>query len=304
MANASNVLHYLDTLLKTGSFTKTARNLYISQPYLTQTFKRIEKDLGVELINRDSRPIRLTEAGELYYRHLKKMEFEQDDFRKKLYPLTITNGLMLQIGILGTLGSDLLPKFLPDFIERFPKIKVELSEDSEENNERKTISGNLDFFIGQNSELLSRTLISHSTKRMGYYAIIPASSKLYQKNQFILNEDQFDLSLFLQEKLVLTAKNSPVRRNINYLFEKYQIVPQIVLETQNLLSTFNLAKSGLGNTIIPENLMDTEQVKKSYNIFPLSKELISFNFFIAHRTERVLSASDNVLIALFLERIT
>lgn len=55
MNDPETVLHYLDVLLKESNFTKAARELYISQPYLTQTLKRIEKKLGVQILNRSTR---------------------------------------------------------------------------------------------------------------------------------------------------------------------------------------------------------------------------------------------------------
>lgn len=44
MNDPEALLHYLDVLLKESNFTKAARELYISQPYLTQLIKRIEKN--------------------------------------------------------------------------------------------------------------------------------------------------------------------------------------------------------------------------------------------------------------------
>lgn len=43
MNNPETLLHYIDTLLRTSNFTQAAKELYISQPYLTQLIKRIEK---------------------------------------------------------------------------------------------------------------------------------------------------------------------------------------------------------------------------------------------------------------------
>ena len=47
MNDPEALLHYLDVLLKENNFTKAARELYISQPYLTQLIKRIEKPRNI-----------------------------------------------------------------------------------------------------------------------------------------------------------------------------------------------------------------------------------------------------------------
>jgi len=50
--NSLNMLQYIDVLLKHGNYTKAAKNLYISQSYLTQTIKKVENQIGIEIINR------------------------------------------------------------------------------------------------------------------------------------------------------------------------------------------------------------------------------------------------------------
>ena len=52
MKDPEILIHYLDVLLKESKFTRAARELYISQPYLTQLIKRIERKLGTKILNR------------------------------------------------------------------------------------------------------------------------------------------------------------------------------------------------------------------------------------------------------------
>lgn len=63
-------LHYLTTLLRTGNYTVAARELYTSQPYLTQIIQRLERDLQLRLVNRSGRQLALTEAGQIYLAYL------------------------------------------------------------------------------------------------------------------------------------------------------------------------------------------------------------------------------------------
>jgi Transcriptional regulator len=78
-----NMLRFLDTLLKHGNYTKAAKDLYISQPYLTQTIQSAEKELGIEIINRKSSPLQLTDAGRIYYQYLNSLETEKAIFKNK-----------------------------------------------------------------------------------------------------------------------------------------------------------------------------------------------------------------------------
>ena len=107
--NSLSMLQYIDVLLKHGNYTKAAQNLYISQSYLTQTIKKIENELGIEIINRQSTPLQLTEAGKIYYQYLTSLVNEQEQFKRKIKKYTDTDYNVIQIGVLPSLGTYLLP---------------------------------------------------------------------------------------------------------------------------------------------------------------------------------------------------
>ena len=58
-------LSYFLELVKTGSFTITAENMYISQSSLSKQIKALEDELGLPLFNRTTRRLELTAAGDL-----------------------------------------------------------------------------------------------------------------------------------------------------------------------------------------------------------------------------------------------
>ena len=56
-----------------GTITKAANVLHVSQPSLTQYLNRLESDLGVKLLNRDTTPISLTQAGTVYLEYVRSV---------------------------------------------------------------------------------------------------------------------------------------------------------------------------------------------------------------------------------------
>jgi len=148
-----NMLLYLDMLLKHGNYTKAAKDLYISQPYLTQTIKSAEKELGIEIVNRQSSPLQLTDAGRVYYQYLNTLETEKSNFEKQIVKYSSPENTVIRIGVLSSLGTYLLPLFLKDYLSHNPKVKIELHEDIPEINEKKVLNNEIDFLIGQNPKL-------------------------------------------------------------------------------------------------------------------------------------------------------
>src|SRR3569623_346309 len=66
-------------VVETGSFSKTAREFATTQPTVTRQVADIESRLGVRLLNRNTRGVKLTEAGALYYDKCKSILRETDE---------------------------------------------------------------------------------------------------------------------------------------------------------------------------------------------------------------------------------
>jgi DNA-binding transcriptional LysR family regulator len=297
-----NMLQYLDMLLKHGNYTKAAKDLYISQPYLTQTIKKVELELGIDIINRHSSPLQLTEAGKVYYQYLRSLETEQDQFRKKLSSYAPQSQTVIRVGILSSLGTYLLPLFLPTFMQSHPQINIQLIEAMPEENEEKILAKELDFFIGQNPETISPNLTIYNRGPHGYYAVIPKRSPLYKKNKVLLKSNALSLKQLLQEPLILTTRGSAIRRQIDYLLQKHKIQPAILLESNNIFTVLELAKQDLGITFIPESV----QVSKTdgqYNLYPMPLELLSLDYFIAHSSEETLMSAEKEFVDCFLQQV-
>jgi len=62
-------LRYFIAIAETGSFSKAAKKLYISQPALSQQISKLEEQVGVNLIERNTRSVQLTAAGRDFYLH-------------------------------------------------------------------------------------------------------------------------------------------------------------------------------------------------------------------------------------------
>ena len=293
------MLQYLDMLLKHGNYTKAAKVLYISQPYLTQTIKKVEQELGIEIINRQVTPLQLTEAGTIYYQYLSSLETTQDQFRKRLAKYTKTDQTILRIGVLPSLGRYLLPLFLTPYLEHHPEVTIDLHEDLPGKNEQRLLTGELDFLIGQNPETLPASMTIYPAGNHGYEAIIPPSSRLYQDGQRELVPESISLKELLSEELVLTTRGSAIRRQLDYLFQKYHLTPKIALESADIFTVVELAKNDLGVTFVPESVRVT--LDKPFNLYPLPLEALSLAYYIAHPGNKTLLPAETELIQCFLE---
>lgn len=296
---SQDILYYIDTLLKYSNYSKAAKALYISQPYLTKVIKKVEHELNCELITRNKLPYRLTEQGKIYYQYLTSMENNYAKLIREITYVSDMDNQVLRIGILPSLGSYLTPLFLPEFLALHPTYKINLLEDLPEKNEKLLQNNELDFWIGQNSGSISPNLNAVSWGKHSYRAIIPRCCELYQQDVAIIPEGSIDIREILSQKLILTSKGSAIRKQIDQLLSVHKIQPAILLESNDIYTVLKLAKRNLGLTIIPESI-HIKACPSEYNIYPIPIEMMSLDYFIAYQSDRTLTSVDHDLINAFL----
>ena len=111
---------YILTVFKEGSFTKAAEKLFVSQPSLSASVKRIEDKIGAPVFDRSSTPITLTEIGQEYVQYAQEIENKEKDFTR--YVSDHTNLLKGKIRIGGSsfFSSFMLPKMISKFNKKHP----------------------------------------------------------------------------------------------------------------------------------------------------------------------------------------
>ncbi|OOM68244.1 LysR family transcriptional regulator [Clostridium sp. BL-8] len=296
---SQDILYYIDAILKYSNYGKAAKSLYISQPHLTQSIKRIESQLNCELISRNKLPYRLTEQGKIYYQYLTSIENNYARLIREISAVSDIDSKVIKIGVLPSLGTYLFPLFLPKFLDIHPNCRIELSEALPEKNEKLILNGELDFWLGQNSRNISPNLNSITWGRHGYRAIIPRSSDLYQKDVAIIPEGTIDITKILSQKLILTSKGSAIRKQIDQLLSIYKVEPKIIMESTEINTVRNLAASNLGLTFIPESVY-VKECPSEYNIYQIPIDELSLDYFIAYHSEKKLTDIDKDLIDAFL----
>ncbi len=122
-------LAYLETfatVIEKGSFTAAAEALGLSKPAVSKQVAQLESDLGVRLLNRTTRRLHLTEAGEVFYDHCQRVVAQARDARLAVAPLQHEPRGTLRVTAPQCLAISLLPNLIPRFQERFPAVHLEI----------------------------------------------------------------------------------------------------------------------------------------------------------------------------------
>ncbi|MDO5684340.1 MAG: LysR substrate-binding domain-containing protein [Propionibacteriaceae bacterium] len=121
-------LEYLVALDEHRHFGRAAAACFVSQPTLSTQVRKLETELGVQLIERGARQVLFTTAGDEVVRRARHILSEAEDIRDISRQLNSPHTGTLRLGIFPTLGPYLLPHAVPKLGEVFPDLEVLLTE--------------------------------------------------------------------------------------------------------------------------------------------------------------------------------
>jgi DNA-binding transcriptional LysR family regulator len=113
-------------VVETGSFSKAAQALGIGQPAVTKHIASIERDLGVRLLNRNTRGVSVTEIGALYYERCQKILQEIDELESFVEQQKTRLEGVLRISASVSFGHKVISPLLIGFAEHNSDIRVDL----------------------------------------------------------------------------------------------------------------------------------------------------------------------------------
>lgn len=113
-------------VVETNGFTAAARSLGLSKAAVSKQVARLEDRLGVRLLNRSTRRLGLTEAGRDFYERAQRILIEIDEAEQAASSRQVNPRGVLRVNAPVTYGISHLVPVLPDFMRRYPEIRVDL----------------------------------------------------------------------------------------------------------------------------------------------------------------------------------
>lgn len=119
-------LHFFVLLVKMKSLTATARELNLTPSAVTKRLGKLEQRLGVKLVNRTTRSLALTNEGELYYEHAKRIIDEIGSLESLLSSRSSTPSGLLRVNAPMGFGRNYIAPVLSEFASQYPEVDVQL----------------------------------------------------------------------------------------------------------------------------------------------------------------------------------
>jgi len=256
--------HYIRTIYETGSISRAAEKLYISQPSLSQLLKSVEKKVGAPLFDRGSQPLRPTTIGQKYLETARRiMELDTEFHRYVEDELGCAQGNLV-VGSSPFRSTYFLASFLPEFQEKYPGIRLQLAEHTSKRLEEAVLSGDADLIIATQpvdanafsfAELYSEEMV----------LVLPAGHEL--SKQYHLPQDcrgtlpLLPINLLKDTPFIQMHNEQKLHQQLLSLCEEAGFTPKIYLQTRSMETALTLAAAGLGATLLPMTLLRAFQPK-------------------------------------------
>src|SRR3954451_409682 len=189
---------------KLGSFTKAARSLHVSQPAFTVQIKQLEDELGVRLLDRNTRSVHLTRIGKELAPVVERLLREIESVAVDTQALLSKSIGSVTIAALPSVSATLLPPVIARFHRQYSGIVFRLREAVEQRILMLAKNEEVDFGIGcvdeADSEIQFEPLFTDSMS-----VVCAADSKLGRKKPVELKD-------LVSHPLILTDRDSSVRR--------------------------------------------------------------------------------------------
>ncbi len=259
--------NYVLEIYKEKSFSKAAQNLYISQPSLSATVKKLEEKLGAPIFDRSTSPLRLTAMGEVYVEaaeEIVKIEKRVENYINDLNTLHSGN---LSIGASNVFAAYALPSIITEFKNKFPHVDIRLSEGNTATLEQMLSANTLDLVIDNNhydSALYDKELYSNEFILLA----VPKSfdvcerTKKYQitgealKSKTYLDENfaVVPLSEFRNVPFIMLSPSNDTRIRGDKLCKEAGFRPKIMLELNQQATSYMAASTQMGATFVSDTL--------------------------------------------------
>jgi DNA-binding transcriptional LysR family regulator len=271
-------LRYLVALAQERNFTRAASAEHVAQPALSQQIRRLEDELGLALVERTTRRVALTDAGELLVVRARRILAELDAAETEMQALRGMYTGHVTIGAMHTMGPVDLSLALALFNERHPHVEFTVREQSSEEMAAMLRVDELDLaFLSVTEQVESHGLGLHQLVSEELVAVLPREHRLGQQREVRMAE-------LAGERFVSFREGSRLRELLVAAGRHAGFDPRVTLESNESERVRQLVARGLGVAILPRS--DADGPGAAVSVATLTEPALTRDITLAWREGR------------------
>jgi DNA-binding transcriptional LysR family regulator len=251
-------LRYFVAVAEERNFTRAAQRLNIAQPPLSRQIQQLEETLGVQLLERNSRPLKLTETGKFFYSHaaqLLSQTAELESMTKRVGNIERS----LSVGFVGSTLYGMLPKIIRRFRDENATVELSLHEMSTMDQIRALKDGHIDIGFGRirHEDANIRRVILREEKMI---VAFPEGHPISVAKPVVALRDLVNETLIIFPK----APRPSFADQVLAAFHDRALKPRRIYEVRELQIALGLVAAGEGISIVPSSVYGLKRDDVSY----------------------------------------
>lgn len=240
-------IRYFVVLAQEKNFTRAAERLHISQPPLSRQMQLLEEVLGTKLLDREKRPLALTEAGKIFYDQALQILSRIEQMKRATQQAAMSERRIFTIGFVPSMLYGELPLLVKRLKKLYPNLEFQLSEFLSSQQTEALRTGLID--VGFGRLRLNYPDISRRVLREERLLLVTPIDHILSK----INNSFIPLNFLEKENVILY----PNRHRPNYsdsiisLLRDYNLHLERVKDVSELQTALGLVAAGIGVSIIP-----------------------------------------------------
>ncbi|MGG7143442.1 LysR family transcriptional regulator [Clostridium nigeriense] len=220
------------------NMTKVAKEMYISQPSISQSIHELELDLGVKLFDRIGKKLFLTHEGEVFLNYTRRILNLYDEGVKTIRDFNSNEKGKIVIGASTTIGIYILPEIIKDFSNKFKDIEISLIIENTKNIENLILENKVDFAFVE-GDIHSEEIAKEVIWKDELVFICGEQNRIKDFNEI-------PGKMLEDEKLIMRETGSGTREHMELFLKKNKIKFNTFLELGNTEAIKKTVEANLG----------------------------------------------------------
>ena len=243
-------LRIFHAVVQTGSFTRAAEAVHLTQPGISKHIKALEDELGVVLFDRQPRRISLTQAGEILHEAAQDVASAVAAAERRIQELTGLRGGRLRVGASFPAGLYVLPRVLAAYRKQYPAIETTLAIAMTASIVAKVLDNKLDFGL-VSADVHHPKLLSLAFMTDELVVIVPAEHRWAHRRSIRAQE-------LTDETFIVAARGAGARAIVEDRLQAKGITLTNMLDFVNVEGVKHAVEAGLGISVQPRAVVQRE----------------------------------------------
>lgn len=271
-------LRYFATLAETLNFTTAAVKLRMTQPALSLSMQKLEERVGVQLLQRTSRHVVLTPAGEVYARGAREILGLVDQVERNAIEIASGQEGLCRIGFVQSASFDVLPPVLKALSNHSARIRLQLYELTSIEQLKKISDGQLDVGLLRQAVHGFESVHLDLVHQQRMIAALPAAHRLAGQQSLPL------VSLCNERFLMVPDQRSPsLNSRVRAACAEAGFQPKTALEAVEMATILPFVGEGLGVALLPANCRRFADRTVSFIDLEDNNEHLNLPLYLAYR---------------------